>query len=166
VTNTTRVSWVTAEPTVVRRERSTMSAVAPDMVWLEDDPAAGWRGRTPVWPFTRSAPAGLEKFLGGQRFFVVVQYLQAHPMVSPRIFPEDPVPDFAKRSLHSWHLNGDGSLCLLRSASDWDPTATAADLIVKASGWFLECLLLERGALEAMTENGIVDDHAHDGLIS
>ena len=157
-----RVSWMLAEPSVTVRERAAMADVAPDLVWREDDPAVGWEGDVPIWPFERSAPPRLEEFLAGARFRVMVVYRQAHPMVSPAIYPIDPEPDFNHRTRHDWHLNGDGSLCLLQGASDWDPRSTAADLVVKASAWFLEYQLMVRGLTASMTEHGIVDDDSLD----
>ena len=122
------VSWVAAEPVVLERESRLMSAVAPSLEWLSDSPSGGWRGLLPLWPFARPEPPGLAAFLGGRQFEVLVVYLESFPMAEPRIYPLDPVPDLAHRSLHSWHLNGDGSLCLLRQASDWDGTGSASEM--------------------------------------
>ena len=47
--------------------------------------------------------------------------------------------------MHTWHVNGDGSLCLMQAADDWQPEDTAADLVRKACGWFVEYLLVEAG---------------------
>lgn len=41
---------------------------------------------------------------------------------------------------------------------------TAADLVVMASGWFIEYLLFDVGAITTMTENG-VSDASLDGMI-
>jgi hypothetical protein len=62
-------------------------------------------------------------------------------------------------------VNGDGSLCLLQTADDWHPDASAADLIVKAVGWFLEYLLMVDDRIEAMTTSGIATDPALDELL-
>jgi hypothetical protein len=86
-------------------------------------------------------------------------------MVEPKLFPLDPDPPRDRRIVHSWHLNGDGSLCLLQTADAWTGRETAADLVAKASGWFIEYLLRERGAIEAMTERGIHSDDSLDGKI-
>lgn len=140
-----------------------MAAVAPDLAW--DEPAGVWVGEAPEWPFLRPRPAALEEFLDGRRLRVRVEYSQAFPMVAPRVVPLDPEPDPMVRTQHDWHVNGDGSLCLLRRASDWDGAGTAAELVVKAAGWFLEYLLMEAGAIEAMTESGIVNDNSFDHLL-
>jgi hypothetical protein len=160
-----RQSWLEAEPERVQRERDQMERVAPEMAWLEDDPAGGWEGLAPIWPFERPAPSGLDKLLEGRRLRLRVSYSQGFPMVQPLLVPLDPDPPRDRRILHSWHLNGDGSLCLLQTAYAWDCRETAADLVAKASGWFIEYLLLEREAIEAMTESGISTDTSLDPLI-
>jgi hypothetical protein len=95
-----------------------------------------------------------------------VQYLPAYPMVPPVLYPLDPQVDFGVWTLHDWHVNGDGSLCLLQRASDWTGRSPAADLVVKAAGWFLEYLLLERKVRSSMTECGIVHDDSLDELFT
>ena len=160
-----RQSWTAAEPARLESEREAMAAVAPDMGWLEDKTAGGWDGLAPAWPFERPAPAGLDELLAGRRLRVRVRYLQAFPSVEPRLEPIDPEPPIERRVLHSWHLNGDGTLCLLRTADLWTGRETAADLVVKASGWFIEYLLMEQGAIERMTEAGINDDTSLDEII-
>lgn len=140
-----------------------MAAVAPDLAW--DEGAATWTGEVPHWPFVRPRPASLEAFLCGRRLFARVEYSQAFPMVAPRIVPLDPEPDPMVRTRHDWHVNGDGSLCLLQHASDWDGTGTAAELVVKAAGWFLEYLLMEASRIEHMSEAGIVNDDSFDHLL-
>ncbi len=85
-------------------------------------------------------------------------------MVAPRFVPIDPEPDFRVRTMNAWHVNGDGSLCMFQNSTDWDPWSTAAELIPKASGWFLEYLLLTDRRIERMTETGIVRDASLDHL--
>ena len=160
-----RQSWLEAEPERARRERDEMKRVAPEMAWLDDDPAGGWEGLAPIWPFERSTPTGLDTLLEGRRLRVRVFYSQGFPMVQPLLLPLDPDPPRDRRIVHSWHLNGDGSLCLLQTAYAWDGRETAADLVAKASGWFIEYLLRECEAIEAMTENGISVDTSLDQLI-
>lgn len=161
-----RVPWFEAEPSVYQRELTAMAAVAPDLVWDDDTDAGGWKGLAPIWPFERPEPNGLKPFLDGARFTIAVLYRQSHPMVTPGVFPVDPQPERINWTLHAWHLNGDGSLCLLRSADDWDPRSTASELVTKASGWFLEFLLLTRGLRDEMTENGIAADASLDYLFT
>ena len=157
------LSWTEAEPARFAHEMSAVPEVAPDLDW--DPMGSRWLGPAPVWPFERSQPAGLDQFLGGRRFTIEVRYSQAFPMVPPRVMPVEPFPDLNLRTVHAWHLNGDGSLCLFRSAADWDGSGSATDVIVKASAWFLEYLLMERSKVEEMTEAGIVTDGSRDGLL-
>jgi hypothetical protein len=159
-----RQSWVEAEPTRTARERSTISAVAPELTWI--DHSGGWEGLAPIWPFDRPAPEELDAFLAGRRFRLRVEYLEGFPMAAPRIVPLDPDPDPRVRTQHDWHVNGDGTVCLLQSASDWTGRDTAAVLVVKAAGWFLEYLLMEAGLIDTMTANGIVRDPVHDHLFT
>jgi hypothetical protein len=142
-----------------------MAGIAKDLNWSEG-PAGGWRGLAPVWPFDRTPPDGFDAFLGGRRFKMAVEYSQAFPMVEPKIWPLDPEPDPLYRTQHDWHVNPDGSLCLLQAATSWTGVETAADLVVKAAGWFLEYLLMEAGVIERMTESGIVNDDSLDHLFA
>jgi hypothetical protein len=164
VSEWSRQTWLDAEPEHERREREEMATVAPDMVWVEEN-AGGWEGTAPEWPFARPRPQGLDRLLAGRRLRVRVEYSQAFPMVEPKLTPLDPDPPPERRVLHSWHLMGDGSLCLLQTADLWTGRETAADLVAKASGWFIEYLLMERGAIERMTESGIHSDDSLDAVI-
>ena len=159
-----RESWLDAEPARAERERAEMQRVAPEMVWLEV-PAGGWEGFAPRWPFPRAAPDGLESLLEGRQLRLAVHYSEGFPMVEPNLFPLEPDPPRDRRILHSWHLMGDGSLCLLQTADLWTGRDSAADLVVKASGWFIEYRLMERGVLERMTESGIYSDSTLDSLV-
>lgn len=160
-----RVSWLEAEPSRVAAEKKAMAVAATDLVWL-DGPAGGWEGPVPLWPFARPCPEGLARFVNDRRLIVRVEYSQAYPMVEPKIWPIDPEPDQIHRTWHAWHLNGDGSLCVFQLASDWDGTATASEVIPKASGWFLEYLLMTAGRVEQMTVNGIAGDPSLDALFA
>lgn len=141
-----------------------MARVAAQMVWL-DRSAGGWEGLAPRWPFPRAEPAGLDVVLAGQQLRLGVHYSQGFPMVEPKLYPLDPDPPLDRRILHSWHLMGDGSLCLLQTADLWTGRDSAADLVVKASGWFIEYRLMEHGVIKQMTETGIYADAALDSLI-
>jgi hypothetical protein len=134
------------------------------MRWAEELPDKGWEGEVPLWPFERPVPPDLEDFVGGQRLDLRIAYLQAHPIVAPTLYPLSPETDPSMWTLHRWHLNGDGSLCLFQDATTWTPDATAADLIAKAASWFLEFVLVSGGFLEAMTERGIIVDDTLDHL--
>jgi hypothetical protein len=160
------ISWFEAEPHVLEREREAMAAIAPRMHWIDGTGAGGWEGHAPSWPILRPRPAGLDNLLGGQRLDLRVEYLQAHPMVAPVLTPLDPVPARDRRLRHEWHLNGDGTLCLLEGAVYWSGTDSAAELVIKASGWFIEYLLKERGLIEQMSSTGLYDDQSRDGLLA
>ena len=160
-----RRSWVDAEPRRVVAERDAMTAIAPELVWDEESPSGGWTGLAPVWPFDRQAPATLAAFLDGRRLTVRVDYPQAFPLAEPIVRPLDPEPEWYTRTDHRWHVNGDGSLCLLQRAGDWTGQEHAAELVRKASGWFLEFLLMQADVVEEMTEAGLAEDDSRDGLL-
>lgn len=147
------ISWLEAEPLTLQRERELMAKVAPGMDWVDVE-CGGWRGAAPEWPFPRTMPEGLRSITGGKCLELEVVCNQAFPVVPPSLFPLDPLPPLDRRVDHSWHLNGDGSLCLLRTPYDWVPGSSASDLVVKASGWFIEYVLREQGCLESMSEAG------------
>lgn len=159
-----RQSWHQAEPDRAAAERKAMAAVALEMEWF-DDGAGGWEGLAPVWPFDRGQPDGLAAFLAGRRLKLRVCYTEAFPAVEPSLLPLDPEPPIERRTDHSWHVNGDGTLCLLVAADLWTGRETAADLVVKAAGWFIEYLLMESGQIGAMTEAGINSDDSLDALL-
>jgi hypothetical protein len=165
VNNWPRQSWQEAEPTRVATERTAMAESAPEMRWT-DDGAGGWEGTAPAWPFERDQPAGLERLLKGRRLRLRVAYSEAFPAIEPALRPLDPEPPIQRRTDHAWHINGDGTLCLLRTADLWTGRETAADLVVKAAGWFIEYLLMEAGAIRMMTENGINSDTSLDATIT
>jgi hypothetical protein len=119
-----------------------------------------------MWGGERPQPRGVEALLAGRRLRLRVLYPEGFPMIPPDAYPVEPVVPMERRTQHRWHMNGDGSLCLLRGAEDWDPTATAADLVLKASGWFIEYLLVEDGDLEQMTEVGIGSSDEIDALLA
>lgn len=138
-----------------------MPIVAPDLAW----DGQRWTGSAPLWAFERPSPDGLLSFVGDRRLKLEISYLESFPMVAPRFTPIDPVPHISVWTRHDWHVNGDGSLCMFQNFNDWDPFSTAADLVPKAAGWFLEYLLLSSGRIERMTVNGIVDDDRLDSLL-
>lgn len=166
-----RVRWFEAAPEVLARERAAMAAVAPDMQWRDElawhpRSVCGWEGPIPAWAGERPAPTGLDELLAGRRLKVRVLYREAFPMVPPVVDPVDPAPAIHNRTLARWHLAGDGSLCTIQTAQDWQPgNDTAADLIRKASGWFIEYLLMQDERIEAMTVNGIIGDTSLDEVI-
>ncbi len=159
------VRWFEAEPERLEAELAAMTAVAPELTWTEDGEGGGWEGLAPVWPFDRIRPPGLDGFLDGRRFRLRVVCSPAHPMVAPRVQPLDPEPSLAYRTVHDWHVAGDGSLCLLQSAAAWTGSELAAELVVKAAGWFLEYLLMERGVVTTMSLGGIATTGQFDHLL-
>ena len=167
-----KIAWAEVEPEVLKRERDEMERYAPDMVfaddliWRDDRRALGWVGQAPAWGGDRDKPVGVDELLGGRRLRLIVVYTEAFPLVPARLLPTDPEVPPERRTMHKWHVNGDGSLCLMQSALDWSPSDTAADLVRKASGWFVEYLLVEAGKAESMTERGIFDDRSLDSAIA
>ncbi|MEJ7791979.1 MAG: hypothetical protein WKF65_08420 [Gaiellaceae bacterium] len=159
------IRWYEAEPAVFERERAAMAEHAPEMVWV-DEGAGGWEGLAPEWPFPRNRPdPGLTRLLGGARLHLRVEYVQAHPAVAPVVVPVSPIPSRERRLRHDWHVNGDGTLCLLAADILWRTDDTAADLVLKASGWIIEYRLKERGLIESMSETGLYDDAGCDNVI-
>jgi hypothetical protein len=110
-------------------------------------------------------PTGVRALLGDARLKLQVLYPEAFPMVAPALLPLAPQVPITRRTLHTWHVNGDGTLCLMQRADDWQPTDTAADLVRKAAGWFIEYRLIETERRERMTESGIFADAALDELL-
>jgi hypothetical protein len=160
-----RRSWLTAEPRRASAERAAMAAVASELVWDETSSSGGWRGLAPVWPFDRPAPPTLEVFLAGRRLTLRVDYPQAFPLAEPVLRPLDPEPELLTRTQHRWHVNGNGSLCLLQRADDWTGEEHAAELVRKAAGWFLEFLLMQARVVGGMTEAGLAEDDSRDRLL-
>jgi hypothetical protein len=148
-----RIDWRAAESGLLESEQAQMAARAPDLAYI-DEAAGGWRGLAPAWPQDLAQPPGLEKLVGGRRLELGVAYTQGFPMAPPDLFPLDPCPAVELRARHDWHLNGDGSLCLLFSAADWPGDGSAADLVEKAAGWFVEYLARQASLIEAMSEHG------------
>jgi hypothetical protein len=167
-----RQSWVDAEPAIVERERRAMTQRCPEMTWRDKLQwpdgriGAGWEGLAPAWGADREQPSGVDELLNGRRLSLRVLYPEAFPMTAPDLYPIEPEVPLDRRTEHRWHVNGDGSLCLMQAADDWQPTDTAADLVCKASGWFIEYLLVDDGALDAMETRGIYVNTSLDALLA
>jgi hypothetical protein len=165
-------SWIAAEPGILEREQFAMAKYAPDLkwhddlVWREGRRAFGWVGSAPEWAADRPKPVGVDELLKGRRLKLEVIYPEAFPAVPVALFPTDPDVPLDRRTFNRWHVNGNGSLCLMQSADDWQLTDTAAALVRKASGWFIEYLLLEAGETEQMTERGIFEDTSRDEVLA
>lgn len=167
-----RVSWVDAEATCLEAERAAMATHCPDMVWRDamewprGRTGAGWEGLAPAWGAERPQPAGVEELLADRRLHLRVLYPEGFPMVPPDLYPLDPDVPIDRRTQSRWHVNGDGSLCTVQAAEDWQPSGTAADLVRKASCWFIEYLLVDAGDLDVMTQRGIYSDVSVDALLA
>ena len=159
------VPWSVAEPARARRDRADVESAFPDLRWVHGSPEGGWTGRLPLWPFDRPEPPGL-RALADDGLVVDVDYPAAYPMVAVRVWPRDPEPSIHERTQHRWHVNGDGSLCLLQSDGIWDPRASVTELLLKAAGWRVEYALLKAGLTESMTESGVVSDSSRDHLLA
>ncbi len=165
------ICWFDAEPERLDRERAAMAVCAPSLQWIErseDLPSGGWEGDAPEWPFLREPPEpGLSHLLEGRRLPIRVQCSESFPAVEPSIWPLlDPPLEPLYRTQDIWHVNGDGSLCLLQTAEMWSGRDSAADLVVKSSGWFIEYLLMEVKVIERMTLTGLNADSSLDGVIA
>lgn len=167
-----RIRWIEADPERILRERDAMAAHCTDMAWRDDltwpsgRPGVGWEGLAPAWAAERERPKGVDALLDGRRPRLQVLYAEAFPMVAPDLYPIEPDVPIERRTQHRWHVNGDGSLCLMQAANDWQPDDTAADLVCKAAGWFVEYLLVDGGHLDAMTKHGIYLSTELDALIT
>ena len=158
-------SWWQREPRRWEQDRQAINEQFPDLRW--DPGGAGmWQGVLPLWPFQRPQPAALADWTGGRGLTVCLMYTQAYPLLAPSIYPLDPEPLRVEWTQHRWHVNGDGSLCLLREPSAWTGREPVTDLLLKAVGWRVEYALLKNGAIEEMTESGIVEDARHDQLLA
>jgi hypothetical protein len=163
------VRWMEAEPRRLEWEIEAMAAVAPDLTWLDvspELPAGGWEGTIPKWPFERDRPDPGLDLLVPDPLAVRVEMKQSFPASPPTLWPLlDPPPDPIYRTQTDWHINGEGSLCLLQTADLWTGRDPAADLVAKAAGWFIEYRLMEEELVEKMTINGICADASLDDLI-
>jgi hypothetical protein len=166
-----RQSWTDAEPRILRREHEAMGERAPEMQWRDEvvgpdgKVGKGWEGLAPTWGGDRPKPDGVDGLLAGRQLRLKVIYREAFPAVPPALFPVDPDPPPERRTQHYWHLNPNGSLCLMRNAGDWKQTDTAAALVAKASGWFIEYLLVEADEIDGMTVTGIFTSTGIDPVL-
>ncbi|MCR6491129.1 hypothetical protein [Cellulomonas sp. P24] len=166
------VYWTDVDPRRLARDLADVSAFAPDLDFQAPpgvDPRTEhhgvWTGVLPVWPFDRPKPAGLDELVP-TGFRVQVECSAAHPVIPPAVFPLDPLPEIAERSQHIWHVAPDGRLCLMQTIGAWRPSDTVSDLLAKACAWRVEYALMKRGALSAMTLDGIVSGNELDDLVA
>ena len=153
--------WWQEDQRRLERERAAMYAVAPELFWRYKG-SGGWIGHVPLWPFGRRQPPGVAALVGHQPFQVTITCGHAYPMVEPRVWPENASLPAIALGWTAWHLLPSGALCLLQDRTSWDPSAHAADLIEKISGWYIEYHLMHRGCITRMTEYGIAEDDSLD----
>lgn len=157
-------SWWAHEPHRLEADRRDLAGRFPDLKWTPAESGA-WEGALPIWPFERERPAGVSELVGEQGLRVQVRCGQAYPIIVPAVFATAPEPTVLQRTQHRWHINSDGSLCLLADPTRWTGREPLSDLLLKAAGWHIEYALMNAGALQAMTANGIVNDTCLDTLI-
>jgi hypothetical protein len=166
------IPWTETEAEHLRAEREGVAALAPELRWSEGLRAfgrkdlVGFTGPLPAWCAERPMPAGVLELLGTDRLEISCVYSEATPMVPPAIYPVTPRVPLVRRTDHTWHVNGDGSLCLLQTAGDWRPGETAVPLLIKASCWFVEYRLKEAELIESMSEHGIAVDTRYDAILA
>jgi len=136
----------------------------PDLAPIEGNAGLGWEGALSLWPFTRPTPAQFRPGVAGLGLKLV--YLESYPMSMPLLIPLDPEPQFVERTQHRWHVNGDGSLCLVQEQRTWTGKENIRDLLLKAAGWRLEYDLVRVGVYPSMSESGIVTDDSRDEAIA
>jgi hypothetical protein len=160
----TALPWWRDDKERLDSELAAMFAVAPGLVWRPEG-SGRWVGHVPLWPIARRKPSGVEALVGHQAFAVKIVCGQAYPMVEPRVWPTEIELPVTALGWTEWHLLLNGSLCLLQDATSWDPSALAADLVPKISGWYIEYHLKNAGYIERMTEYGIAIDDSLDSLL-
>jgi hypothetical protein len=158
------VSWWQEDPRRLESEQAAMHAVAPDLFWRYKG-SGGWIGHAPLWPFRRRQPPGVAAFVDHRPFEVKITCGYAYPMVEPRVWPEQVSLPAIALGWTAWHLLPSGALCLLQDKASWDPSAHAADLIEKISGWYIEYHLMCRHRITRMTEYGIAEDDSLDRFL-
>jgi hypothetical protein len=157
-------SWWQDEPGRLERDLDDLVAAGFDLTWTPVS-SGSLDGRLPAWPLDRPAPEGLDELLPAGGLLVHVEFGHGYPMVCPRAYPEDPKPPLERCTQHRWHVNGDGSLCLLQSADAWDPTTRLSDVLRKAAAWRVEYALVEAGVVPEMSLSGIVSNPDRDQLV-
>lgn len=157
--------WWRYDEARLETDTAEITAHFPDLEpFSEGGAGAGWSGRLPLWPFERPAPLCFPNQAKG--LGLLLAFLPAYPMAMPRILPLDPEPEFIERTQHRWHVNGDGSLCLLQAQRAWTGWETVTDLLLKAAGWRLEYELVRNGVYSEMSMSGIATDSSRDDAIA
>ncbi|MEU9014747.1 hypothetical protein AB0D12_34395 [Streptomyces sp. NPDC048479] len=159
------ITWWACEPRRLKRDQREITAAFPDLLY-DGEGAGSWHGTLPLWPFDRPQPPYLTDWMGTTGLRVAMAFPQAYPMVPPHIFPLDPVPELAEWTQSRWHVNGDGTLCLLRAHALWTGRESVVDLLLKAAAWRVEYALMKHGAISQMSDCGIVEDDCFDHFLT
>jgi hypothetical protein len=158
-------TWWEVQPALLTRVLDEVQNAGFELTW-EPTGSGVLTGQLPTWPLERPAPDGLDDLLGGVALTVEVAFGHAYPMVCPTVKPVDPEVPWDRRTQHKWHVNGNGSLCLLQSAQAWEPQTSLSDVLRKSAAWYVEYRLLEAGVIDAMSTSGIVSDDSYDHLVA
>ena len=94
-----RQSWIEAEPERLAQEREAMANLAPEMVWLDGEPAGGWEGLAPAWPFERPEPPVQDS--GRNRF-------QPRRKVGKALWAKVEFPEYQQRPAFAENLGSPG----------------------------------------------------------
>jgi hypothetical protein len=122
------------------------------------------RARSPLADRPTSATGA--RGTGHQAFEVKIVCGPAYPMVEPLVWPTAMDLPVTALGWTEWHLLLNGALCLLQDNTSWDPSALAAELVPKISGWYIEYHLKSAGYIRRMTEYGIATDDSLDALLN
>ncbi|MFI5761306.1 hypothetical protein ACIA8F_10190 [Streptomyces sp. NPDC051563] len=159
------IPWWAAEPRRFERDQHEIPAAFPDLAY-DAEGGGSWQGTLPLWPFDRPQPAHLTNWTGDTGLRFLMAYRHSYPMVPPHILPLDPLPELAEWTQSRWHVNGDGTLCLLRSDDLWTGRASVVDLLIKAAAWRVEHALMKHGVIPQMSECGIAEDDRFDHFLT
>lgn len=158
-------TWWEVQPALLTHVLGDLKDAGFDLTWGPTGSGV-LTGRLPRWPLGRPAPEGLDDLLGGDGLAVEVVLGHAFPMVLPAVRPVEPEVPWDRWTQHRWHVNGNGTLCLLQSAQAWDPQTPLSDVLRKSAAWYVEYRLIESGVIDAMSTNGIVSDDSYDHLVA
>lgn len=157
--------WWQVQPALLTHVLSDLDQAGFELTWHPTSSGV-LTGRLPKWPLDRPAPEGLDDLLGSDGMVIEVVFGHAFPMVLPAVRPVEPEVPWDRRTQHMWHVNGNGTLCLLQSAQAWNPQTPLSDVLRKSAAWYVEYRLLESGVIDAMSTNGIVSDDSYDHLVA
>jgi hypothetical protein len=155
--------WWRYDEARLEADTAEINASFPELAPLSQK-GAGWAGRLPLWPFERPAPLNFAENVNGLEILLLIP--PSYPMAMPRVLPVEPEPEFSERTQHRWHVNGDGSLCMLQEQRTWTGRENITDLLLKAAGWRLEYELVRADLFPAMSLAGIVTDPSRDSAIA